>query len=57
MDIADKFQKVRIFFTDYRFIPILKEMATTFVSFVEGYSMPGHEAAHDFAEWCRADAQ
>ena len=36
---------------------ILKEVTRVFVSFVEGDGMPGHEAAHDFAEWGRAGSQ
>ncbi len=35
---------------------VLEEVTITFVAFVEGDCVSGHETAHDFAEWCRADA-
>ena len=57
MDVADQFQEIRIFFADDRFVSILEKVTTTFVAFVEGNSVPGHETAHDFAEWGGAGAQ
>ena len=53
MDIADQFQEVRIFFADDRFVSVLEKVTTTFVAFVEGDSVTGHETAHDIAEWDR----
>ncbi len=57
MDIADQLQEIRVFFTDDRFISILEKVTTTFVSFVEGDGVSGHETAHDFTEWGRAGTQ
>ena len=42
MDIADKFQEIRIFFADDGFIPVLEEMAAPFMPLIEGDSMAGH---------------
>jgi hypothetical protein len=42
MDVADQLQKIRIFFTDNGFVSVLEEVATTFVSFVEGDGIAGH---------------
>lgn len=54
MDIADKFQEIGIFLADDGFVAVLKKVATTFMFFVEGNRVSGHETAHDFAEWSRA---
>ena len=54
MDIADKFQEIGIFLADDGFVAVLKKVATTFMLFVEGNRVSGHETAHDFAEWSRA---
>ena len=56
MDVADKLKKIRILFADDGFVAVLEKVTTTFVAFVEGYSMPGHETAHDFTERGRACA-
>ena len=54
MDIADKFQEIRIFLADDGFVSVLEEVTRAFMSFVEGDGVSGHETAHDFAEWGRA---
>ena len=54
MDVADEFQEIRVFFADDGFVAVLEKVAATFVSFVEGDGVSGHETAHDFAEWSRA---
>ena len=54
MDIADKFQEIGIFLADDGFVAVLKKVATTFMFFVEGNRVSGHETAHDFAEWSGA---
>ena len=50
VDIADKFQEIRIFFADDRFVSVLEKMATSSMALVEGNGVSGHEAAHDIAE-------
>ena len=57
MDVANKLQEIRIFLTDNRFIAILKEMAASFVAFVEGDRIACHKATHDLAEWRKTCAQ
>ena len=42
MDVADQLQEVRVFFADDGFVAVLKEMARTFMSFVEGDGVTGH---------------
>jgi len=56
VDVADQFQEIRVFFADDGFVSVLEKVTTTFVSFVEGDGVSGHETAHDFAEWGRAGA-
>ena len=56
MDIADELKEIRIFFADHGFVSVLKKVAATLVSFVKGNGIPGHEAAHDFAERGRASS-
>lgn len=56
MDVTDEFQEIRIFFADDGFVSVLKKVATTFVAFIEGNCVSGHETAHDFAEWGRTGA-
>jgi len=55
VNIADQFQKIRIFFTDNRFIAVLEKVAASFVAFIEGNSITCHKAAHDLTErgWSR----
>ena len=48
MDITDKLQEIRILFADNGFVSILEEMATSFMTFIEGDGISGHKAAHDF---------
>ena len=50
VDVAHQLQKIRIFFADHGFVSVLKKVAAALVSFVKGNGIPGHEAAHDFAE-------
>ncbi len=50
MDIADQFQEIRVFFADDRFVSVLEKVTTTFVAFVEGNGISGHETSHDFTE-------
>ena len=50
MDIADKFEEIRIFFAYHGFITVLEKVSRAFVSFIEGNSVSGHETAHDFTE-------
>ena len=57
MDVADQLQEIGVFFADHGFVSVLEEVAATFVSFVEGYRIPGHQPAHDPAERGRAGAQ
>jgi len=57
MDVADQFEKIRVFFADDGSVPILEEVSRTFVSFVEGDGVTGHEFAHDLAERGRACSQ
>ena len=57
MDVAGQFQEIRVFFADDGFVSVLEKVTTTFVSFVEGDGVSGHETAHDFAEWGRAGSQ
>jgi len=54
MDVSNQFQEIRIFFTNHRFISILKEMAAAFVSFVKRDGISGHKPPHDLAERGRA---
>ena len=54
MDIADKFQEIRIFLAHDGFVSVLEEVAAAFVSFVEYNSVACHQTTHDLAEWCRA---
>ena len=56
MDIEDKFEEIRIFLAYHGVISVLEKVATSFVSFVDGDGVSGHETAHDFAEWGRAGA-
>ena len=56
VDVAHQLQKIRIFFADHGFVSVLKKVAATLVSFVKGNGIPGHEAAHDFAERGRASS-
>ena len=56
MDVPDQFQEIRIFFADDRFVSVLEKVAATFMSFVEGDGVSGHETAHHFAEWDRPGA-
>lgn len=56
MDIADQFQKIRVFFADDGFVAVLEEVTAAFMSFVEGYRISGHQTAHDFAERGRASS-
>ena len=51
VDVADKLQQVRVFFTYNRFVAILKKMPTSSMTNVECYCISGHETSHDFAEW------
>jgi len=57
VDVADQLQEVRILFTDNGFITVLEEMTTSFVAFVEGNGIAGHEAAHNLAEWRSASPE
>jgi len=57
MDVTNKLQEVRIFFTYDGFVSVLEEMTTPFMAFVEGDRIAGHKAAHDFAEWRKTCAQ
>ena len=57
MDISNEFQEISIFFADNGFVTVLEEVATPFMTFVEGDGIAGHEAAHDFAEWGMASSQ
>ena len=57
MNVADQFQKIRVFFTDNRFITILKKVSTSPVTYIECYRVSGHKTAHDLAERGRAGAQ
>jgi len=50
MDIAYKFQKIGILFTDNRFKAVLEQITTSLVSFVESHGMASHQSAHDLAE-------
>ena len=43
MDVADKFEVIRIFFADDGFVSVLKKVTTTFMAFVEGNGVSGHE--------------
>ena len=56
MDITNQLEEIRVFLADDRFISVLEEVTTTFVAFIEGDSVPGHETANDFAERRRARA-
>ncbi len=56
MDVSDQFQEVLVLFADDGFVAVLEEVTAAFMSFVEGNSVSGHEAAHDFAEWGRASS-
>ena len=57
MDVANKFQKIRIFFADDGFVSVLEEVPRAFMSLVEGNGVSGHEAAHDLAERSGAGSQ
>ena len=57
MDVADKLQKVWIFFTDDGFVSVLEQVAVSLMAFIEGNSVTGHEAAHYLAKRCRTGAQ
>jgi len=57
VNIADQFEKIRVFFADDGFVPVLKKMPCALMSFVEGDGVTGHEFAHDLAEGRRAGAQ
>ena len=57
MNVAHQLQKIRIFFADNGFVSILEKVTTPFMAFVECYRIPSHEAAHDFAQGCRAGSQ
>ena len=57
MNIADELKEIRVFFADNRFVTVLKKVTRAFVAFVEGNSVPGHEATHDFAEWGNSGPQ
>lgn len=57
MDIAYKFEKIRVFFTDDGLVSVLEEVAGPLMPFVEGDGVSGHQFAHDLAEGRRAGAQ
>ena len=57
MDIAYKFEKIRVFFTDDGLVSVLEEVAGPLMPFVEGDGVSGHQFAHDLAERGRASAQ
>jgi hypothetical protein len=57
MDITYELQKVGIFFAYNRLVPILKEVATAFMSMVEVDSVPGHKSPHNLAERNRPGPQ
>jgi hypothetical protein len=57
MDIADQFEKIRIFFAHNGFVSVLKEVTASFMAFIECNGVTGHQFAHDLAERGRAGAQ
>jgi len=57
MDVTNQLQKIRIFFADNGFIPVLEQMAASLMTPVKGYGIPGHKPAHDFAERGSSGAQ
>jgi len=50
MDIADKFQKIRLLLAEYRFIAILKKLSVPFVSMVESNGITGEKTPHDSSD-------
>lgn len=50
MDIAYELQKIRVLFADDGFVAVLEKVAASFISFVEGDGISGHETTHDLAE-------
>jgi len=46
VNIADKLQQVEIFFTENRFVPILKELTVAPVAAIEGLGILGQQSAH-----------
>jgi hypothetical protein len=46
MYISGQFQEVRIFFTENRFIPILKQVAITTISTVKPHHITGQQLPH-----------
>ncbi len=50
MDIPNEFQEVRVFFADDGSVPILEEVGTSFMAFVEGDDLISHEATHDLED-------
>ena len=57
MDVTNKLQEVRIFFTDDGFISVLEKVTTPFMTLVESERIAGHKATHDLAEWRKTCAQ
>jgi len=51
VDVSDQFQEIWVFFTYDGFIPVLEEVAATFMALIKSDSITGHETAHNFAEW------
>jgi hypothetical protein len=43
VDVANKFQEIRIFFADDGFVSVLEEVPRAFMPFVEGNGVSGHE--------------
>ena len=56
MDVANKFQEIRIFFADDGFVSVMDEAPRAFMPFVEGNGVSGHQTAHNLAQWGRACA-
>ncbi len=52
MDVPDQLQQIRVFFTDDRFIAILKQMPHPTVTMIEGHGISGHEPPHDNTQGC-----
>ena len=49
MDVSDQYQEVWIFLADNRLVPVLEQVAASFMAFVECDRIACHKAAHDFA--------
>ena len=57
MNVADEFQKVRIFLANDGFVAVLKKVATSFMALVEGNGISSHETPHDLTQRGRAGAK